>query len=95
MPARLRRLAVPLVVGTPLAAQEANRNVRLGMPSPAKSEPASREAFLIERPQYVLSYNAKTRTANWVSWSLRQSDIGNAASAAFEPDRSCPRASPR
>jgi endonuclease G len=50
----------------------------------------SREAFLISRPQYVLSYNAKTRTPNWVSWRLRKDDIGNSPRAPFEPDPALP-----
>jgi endonuclease G len=61
MPPALKRLAVPLLallIAAPLAAQEANRNVRFGLPGPARPEPSSREAFLIARPQYVLSYNA-------------------------------------
>ena len=68
-----------------------NPNVRLGMPAPARADPESREAFLIDRPQYVLSYNARTRTPNWVSWRLRAGDIGNAKRAAFEPDPALPK----
>ena len=61
-------------------------HVRFGMPSPAKTNVANRENFLIERPQYVLSYHAEKRTPNWVSWCLRHDDIGNAKRGAFEPD---------
>jgi endonuclease G len=66
-------------------------NTRFGLPSLASAEPSRREDFLIERPQYVLAYNAKTHGPNWVSWRLRQSDIGNAARAVFEPDPALPR----
>ncbi|NET42566.1 DNA/RNA non-specific endonuclease [Okeania sp. SIO2B3] len=31
------------------------------------------EALLLERPQYVLSYNGKKNTANWASWVVNQS----------------------
>ena len=55
-----------LLAVLPAKAQEANPNIRFGMPAPANAE--NREAFLISRPQYTLSYNAKTRTPNWVSW---------------------------
>jgi endonuclease G len=68
-----------------------NPNVRFGMPAPAKADPKSREAFLIERPQYILSYNAKTRTPNWVCWRLWKVDIGKSARAAFEPDPDLPK----
>ena len=67
-----RRLVLPLLAllwaASALSAEEPNRNVRFGLPSPAKADPRQREDYLIERPQYVLSYNAKTRTPNWVSW---------------------------
>jgi endonuclease G, mitochondrial len=94
MPPALKRLAAPLLallVAAPLAAQEANRNVRFGLPGPAKHDPSSREAFLIARPQYVLSYNAETRIPNWVAWELKASDLGSAARAPFEPDPDLPR----
>ena len=72
MTALARRLVLPLLAlllaALPLVAQEPNRNIRFGLPSPAKADPKQREDYLIERPRYVLSYNAKTRTPNWVSW---------------------------
>jgi endonuclease G len=64
----------------------ADRNVRFGLPAAAKADPSEREAHLIQRPQYTLSYNARTRTANWVSWELRKDDIGHAQRGPFEPD---------
>jgi endonuclease G, mitochondrial len=88
-----RSLSVALTVLLAVAsavAQETNPNIRFGMPAPAKTDPESREAFLIVRPQYVLSYNAKTRTPNWVSWRLRKEDIGNTPRVAFEPDPALP-----
>jgi endonuclease G, mitochondrial len=94
MPLALKRLAALLLALTltaPLAAQETNRNTRFGLPGPAKPEPASREAYLITRPQYVLSYNAEKRIPNWVCWGLKASDIGSAARAPFEPDPDLPR----
>jgi endonuclease G len=89
----LRRLALPLLAlaltAAPLVAQETNPNVRFGMPGPASKE--QREAYLIARPQYVLSYNAKTRTPNWVCWRLMKSDIGRVPRAPFTPDPDLPR----
>jgi endonuclease G len=89
-----RRLlpVLALILALPLAAQEArepNRNVRFGLPAPADQK--DREAYLIERPQYVLSYNAKTRTPNWVGWRLTREDIGKAARGPFAPDPDLPR----
>jgi endonuclease G len=75
-----------LITVTPLFAQEPRPNVRFGMPSPARADPRQREDYLLERPQYSLSYNAKTRTPNWVCWCLRKSDVGHAKRGPFEPD---------
>ena len=63
----MRRIFTPILLllfaTAPALAQEPNANLRFGMPTPARADPeASREAFLIVRPQYVLSYNAKTQT---------------------------------
>jgi len=45
------------------------------------------------KPQYVLSYNNKTNTANWVSWQLNGSWIGAAVSLDnFRPDDALPAA---
>jgi endonuclease G len=76
---------------TPLAAREPSANVRFGMPSPAQADPGQREDYLIERPQYTLSYNAKTRTPNWVCWCLRETDLGKAVRGPFEPDPLLPK----
>lgn len=69
----------------------ANRNIRYGMPGEAKDDPASKEAFLIDRPQYVLSYNDKRKTANWACWQLVSKDIGKTARGAFEADKGLPK----
>lgn len=68
------------------APREADRNIRFGLPAPARAEPSERETYLISRPQYTLSYNAKTRTANWSAWELRKDDLGHSQRGAFEPD---------
>jgi endonuclease G, mitochondrial len=69
----------------------ANRNVRYGMPGEAKDDPASKEAFLIDRPQYVMSYNDKHKTANWVCWQLVKADIGRTARGEFKADKDLPK----
>jgi len=60
-------IAATLLAFAAAAAQDANPNIRFGMPASAKTDPESREAYLIVRPQFVLSYNATSRTSNWVS----------------------------
>jgi endonuclease G, mitochondrial len=71
--------------------EEADRNIRFGLPAPARAEPADREAFLISRPAYTLSYNARTHTSNWVCWQLRKEDIGKSQRGAFMPDPLLPK----
>jgi hypothetical protein len=66
-------------------------NVRFGMPAPAAADPDNREAYLITRKQYALSYNDKTHNPNWVAWRLTQDDIGKAKRGAFQPDPLLPR----
>jgi endonuclease G len=61
------------------------------MSSPAKADPRQREDYLIERPQYVLSYNAEKRIPNWVSWRLVKGDLGKSTRGPFEPDPLLPR----
>src|ERR1700674_5420369 len=67
---KLSRLVLLILLAvTPLAATaEPSPNVRFGLPSPAKADSKDREDYLLERPQYSLSYNAKTHTPNWVCW---------------------------
>jgi endonuclease G, mitochondrial len=69
----------------------ANRNVRFGKPAEAKADPESRNAYLIERPQYVLSYNDSTKNPNWVCWNLNKGDLGKAQrNLRFVPDPDLP-----
>lgn len=68
-----------------------NPNIRFGMPGPAHADAADREQYLIERSQYVLSYNAKTKAPNWVCWRLVADDIGSEPRSPFEPDPRLPK----
>ena len=68
----------------------ANRNVRFGMPADAKHDPASRDAYLMERPQYVLSYNDSKKIPNWVCWNLSAGDIGKTERGEFAEDPDLP-----
>src|SRR5258708_3215089 len=71
-------LLTALLVALPIGAQETNRNIRFGAPKHAArqfKEPKL-EDHVITRDQYVLSYNGKLNTPNWVSWQLVKSDIG-------------------
>lgn len=77
----------------PIASATNNANLLLGNPSNAASNIASIDNYLMVKPQYVLSYNSKTKTANWVSWQLNRSWIGAAdRQDNFRPDDALPAA---
>lgn len=65
-----------------------------GNPSDASSAPspvASPENFLMEKPQFTLSYNDTTHNPNWVAWHLCHADLGDADRANnFRPDPELP-----
>lgn len=93
---RLVLLFLALGAAAPLAPAQppkplTNRNIRFGMPGEAKPDPANKEAFLIERPQYVISYNDKRKTANWACWQLTKKDIGKVTRGSFEADKGLPK----
>ncbi|MBE9092450.1 DNA/RNA non-specific endonuclease [Tychonema sp. LEGE 07203] len=77
----------------PISSAINNRNLLLGNPSNAVSSIASIDDYLLVKPQYVMSYNSKTKTANWVSWQLNRSWIGAAdRQDNFRPDEALPNA---
>ncbi|MBL4636330.1 MAG: DNA/RNA non-specific endonuclease, partial [Kofleriaceae bacterium] len=65
-------------------------HVALGMPTNAsKSSP---ENFLLARNQYVLSYSKTRKTPNWVSWTMRFSDLsGTSRHDSFRADVTIPK----
>lgn len=62
----------------------------LGNPSGAIANLSSPNNYLIVRPQYALSYNRSHATANWVSWQLNRSWLGDLPRGQFEPDADLP-----
>lgn len=68
----------------------ANRNVRFGYPADAKTDPAHKDAYLMERPQYVLSYSDSKKIPNWVCWNLNKADIGDTERGKFAEDPDLP-----
>jgi endonuclease G, mitochondrial len=87
--------ALALAITVPALAQPPkplpNRNVRYGMPGEAKADGSVKESLLIDRTQYVLSYNDKRKTANWACWQLVSKDIGRVARGSFEADDGLPK----
>ena len=67
-----------------------NSNLKFGNPSQANSKNPTN--YLIEKDQYALSYNCRQGIANWVSWQLNSSWLGNVERANdFRPDSDLPQ----
>ncbi|WP_051359885.1 DNA/RNA non-specific endonuclease [Adhaeribacter aquaticus] len=78
----------------------AQEHLLLGNPSYATADISNHNNYLLERPQYVLSYSRDRGTPNWVSWHVNKDWIGGAdRQDNFRADPSLPadwyRASPR
>ncbi len=54
-----------------------NPHLFLGNPTQAKADPSQPDNYLMEKPQYVLSYNRTKGTPNWVSWQLAPNWLGD------------------
>jgi endonuclease G, mitochondrial len=90
---RVQRPTLKPETKEPIASATNNPNLLLGNPSNAASSVASIDNYLMVKQQYVLSYNNKTHTANWVSWQLNKSWIGSAdRKNDFRPDDALPTA---
>lgn len=62
-----------------------------GNPSNATNSTDNPNNYLMEKPQYVLSYNRDRGTPNWVSWQLKKSWLGSSdRQDDFRPDESLP-----
>ncbi len=65
-------------------------HLKLGNPSNANRNDLNN--YLIEKPQYALSYNCSQGISNWVSWQLNRSWLGNTdRQDDFRPDPDLPQ----
>jgi endonuclease G len=53
------------------------QNLHLLLGNPSNAGTGNLQNYLIERPQYVLSYHRDHGTANWVSWQLSADWLGD------------------
>ena len=68
-----------------------NHPLYFGNPSNAQPSPEAAENYLMEKPQYTLSYNSSTLNPNWVAWHLGAGDLGSADRGDnFRPDPELP-----
>ncbi|MFP4007919.1 MAG: DNA/RNA non-specific endonuclease [Spirulinaceae cyanobacterium] len=66
-----------------------NTNMRLGNPSNANNSDLNN--YLLQKPEFVLSYNCSQGIPNWVSWQLSQDWLGNTnRQDDFRPDETLP-----
>jgi endonuclease G len=73
-------------------AAETNINLLMGNPSGATEDENHPDNYLMRKPYFVLSYNNANGTPNWVSWCLRETELGNAPRwPQFYPDDDLPR----
>lgn len=78
----------PVVVDTAALIQS---HVVMGNPSGAVKDTSFPNNYLMEKPEYVLSYNREKSTANWVAWHLDASWRGNTTRQNdFRSDNSLP-----
>lgn len=68
-----------------------NTHLAMGNPSGATPNVSNENNYLLEKPQYVMSYNRSRGTSNWVSWYLGSSWLGSAPRQNdFRADTSLP-----
>lgn len=85
---RTANVSIDITVNAPIAGED---HLLLGNPSNATSDVANENNYLLTKPQYALSYNRSRATANWVSWHLDSSWLGNAPRQDdFRPDDTLP-----
>jgi endonuclease G, mitochondrial len=88
----LTTLLLTLAVGcTILVPRQFATNPHLAFGNPSNASKTDPNNYLIEKPEYVLSYNRDKGIPNWVSWELNQSWLGEAPrSNNFRPDDTLP-----
>ena len=71
--------------------QSNNIHTTMGNPSNATTTISTPDNYLLEKEQYVLSYNRTEGKSNWVSWYLNSASIGSTPRQNdFRPDPSLP-----
>lgn len=89
--ATLLSFSAPLIAPiASYASLNAKSQMILGNPDRATASPSNPQHYLIQRPQYALSYNDTLRFPNWVAWNLSKADVGELDRGAFQPDPALP-----
>lgn len=86
--ARTVNLNLNITVNAPLPNDDP---LLLGNPSDATANVADENNYLMQKPQYTLSYNRQKATPNWVAWRLDSSWLGSAQRQDdYRPDPALP-----
>ena len=86
--ARFVNLGLNITVNAPL---EGENPLLLGNPTNATSDVANENNYLMNKPQYSLSYNRSRNEPNWTAWRLDSSWIGSTSRQGdFRPDTTLP-----
>ena len=86
--ARSVNLTISLTISAPYPGEEP---LLLGNPSNATPNTANENNYLMEKPQYSLSYNRSKGEPNWVAWRLDTTWLGSAdRQNDFRPDPQLP-----
>ena len=79
---------IPLTVNAPISGTV---HLTMGNPSNATTDVNNPTNYLLEKAQYVMSYNRDRGAPNWVSWHLNASWLGSTPRQDdFRPDTSLP-----
>ena len=78
-------------VENPTTAIPSNENYLMGNPNAATNVESNTDNYLLEKKQYVLSYNNTLGRSNWVSWRLAKEWLANTPRQDnFRPDDKLP-----
>jgi endonuclease G len=70
--------------------QSDSTSPHLFLGNPSLASLSAPDNYLIEKPQYALSYNNSLRIANWASWQLNAGWLGDEPRGKFAPDLTLP-----
>jgi endonuclease G, mitochondrial len=87
----VRIISCTLVLLLLLTGCTATTNLHLKYGNPSRANLRDKNNYLLEKPQYALSYNCQAGIPNWVSWQLERSWLGSLErSDDFRPDSDLP-----
>lgn len=82
---------VPSSTSPPPSAAPAPKHRHLAFGTPRPLTPKRTSEVLLDRGEFVVSYDEQIHLARWVAWSVRKSDLGKAKRKnVFHPDTELP-----